>query len=194
MGYAKLKAKLSIDDYFEGEEMSPVRHEYLYGEVYAMAGVSQNHSRITRNLLNLLSSHLKDSRCEAYSENLKVQPSAEVFYYPDIVVTCEGDFKNKFVCQEPKLIIEVTSPSTIQIDRREKLFAYQKMACVQEVVVIDQERVKIELHRRLADGQWITYFFSDTDTELDFQSVGMNLDVSAVYSRVTFVPEPALEH
>ncbi len=190
MGHAKLKAKLNIDDYIEGEEVSPVRHEYLYGEVYAMAGVSQSHSRITRNLVNRLSSHLGDSPCEAYSENIKVHPSPEVFYYPDVIVTSEGDFKNKFVCDEPKLIIEVTSPSTIQIDRREKLFAYQKMASVQEIVVVDQEKIKIELHRRLAEGQWITYFFNENDSEFDLQSVDMKIEVSAVYSRVTFgIPE-----
>lgn len=194
MGYAKLKAKLSIDEYFDGEEISPIRHEYLYGEVYAMAGVSQNHGRITRNLLNLLSSHLAGSRCEAFSENIKVNPSAEVFYYPDVIVTCEGDFKNKFVCEEPKLIIEVTSPSTIQIDRREKLFAYKNMSSVHEIVIIDQGKVKIEVHRRLAEGQWVTYFFSDNDRELDLESVDMKLDVLSVYSRVTFIPEPNLEH
>lgn len=189
MGYAKLKAKLSVKEYLEGEEISPVRHEYVYGEVYAMAGVSQNHNRITGNLFTLLSSHLAGSSCEVYSENIKVNPSPEVFYYPDLIVTCEGNFKNKFVCAEPKLIIEVTSPSTIQIDRREKLAAYQKMESVQEVVVIDQEKVRIELHRRLATGQWITYFFSDNDKELDFESVGMNLEVSDVYSRVNFLSE-----
>ena len=194
MGYAKLKGKLSVEDYLEGEEISTIRHEFFHGEVYAMAGVSQNHSRITRNLLNLLSSHLKDSACEAYAENIKVHPSDDVYYYPDIVVTCEGEFKNKFVCEEPKLIIEVTSPSTIQIDRREKLAAYQKMESVQEVVVIDQEKVRIELHRRLATGQWITYFFSDRDKELDFESVGMDLDVSDVYARVNFTPDSSPEN
>ena len=194
MGYAKLKAKLSIDEYLEGEEISPVRHEYLYGEVYAMAGTSQNHARIAGNLFNLLSSHLSGSPCEAYSENIKVHPSDDVFYYPDVIVTCEGDFENKFVCEEPKLIIEVTSPSTIQIDRREKLFAYQKMPSVSEVVIIDQEKALIELHRRQPDGRWITYFFNDTDREFDLTSVDMTLNVSDVYARVTFIPEKNADH
>ena len=190
MGYAKLKVKLNVDEYLNGEEMSPIRHEYLYGEVYAMAGTSQNHSRITRNLLNWFSQHLSDSRCEAYSENIKVRPADDVFYYSDIIVTCEGDFKNKFVCEEPKLVIEVTSPSTVQIDRREKLFAYQKMPSVQEIVIVDQEKIAIESHRRQADGRWITYYFNDSDIEFDFQSVGTTLQISELYRRVKFgVPQ-----
>ena len=133
MGYAKLKANLEIDEYFKGEEVSPIRHEFLYGKVYAMAVRSQNHNRIIRNVSNRLFNRLSDSPCEVYVENIKVCPSEDVYYYPDVIVTCEGEFKNKYVCDSPTLIVEVTSPSTAQTDRREKLFAYQKMPTVLEV-------------------------------------------------------------
>ena len=186
MGHAKLKADLDIDEYFKGEELSPVRHEYLYGKVYAMAGTSQNHNRIIRNFSNRLFNGLLDSPCEVYSENIKVSPSEEVFYYPDVIVTCEGDFKNKYVCESPALIVEVTSPSTAQTDRREKLFAYQKIPSVHEIVIVDQELISIELHRRQPDGRWATYHFDESDAEFYLESVDQTFQVAEVYERVLF--------
>ncbi len=186
MGLAKLQAKLDIGDYFEGEEKSPIRHEFLYGKVYAMSGTSQNHNRIIRNVSNRLFNHLSNSPCETYVENIKVSPSEEVYYYPDVIVTCEGEFENKYVCESPTLIIEVTSPSTAQTDRREKLFAYQKMPSVLEIVIIDQEKIAIDLHRKQLDGQWVSYSFDESDAEFDLESVDLTFQLSDVYERVLF--------
>jgi len=186
MGQVKLKTNLDVDEYFRGEELSPIRHEFLYGKVYAMAGTSQNHSRIIRNVFGRVYNHLSDSHCEVYVENIKVSPSEEVYYYPDIIVTCEGDFENKYLCSSPELIVEVTSPSTAQIDRREKLFAYQKMPSVIEIVIIDQEMISIELHRRQPDGLWGSYYFEESDTEFYAESVDLTFQIAQVYERVLF--------
>lgn len=186
MGQAKLKADLDVAEYFMGEEQSPIRHEFLYGKVYAMAGTSQNHNRIVRNISSRLFNHLSDSDCEVYVENIKVSPSEDVYYYPDVIVTCEGEFENKYVSGSPKLIVEVTSPSTAQTDRREKLFAYQKMPSVLEVVIIDQEKIAIEIHRKQADRQWLSYYYDESDMEFDLESTGLALQVSDVYERVLF--------
>lgn len=186
MGQVKLKANLDVDEYFKGEEQSPVRHEFLYGKVYAMAGTSQNHNRIIRNVSNRLFNHLSGSPCETYVENIKVSPSEEVYYYPDVIVTCEGEFENKYVCSSPTLIVEVTSPSTAQTDRRENLFAYQKMPSVLEVLIIDQEKVAIELHRKQPDGRWASYHFDESDTDFDLESVDLTFKILEVYERVLF--------
>ena len=112
MALAKLQTKISVEEYLKGEEISDIKYEFVDGEVYAMAGASQNHSRISGNIFNALSNHLQDSPCEPYIENIKVRAAGDVFYYPDVLVTCEGNFKNPYVCEEPILIVEVTSPST----------------------------------------------------------------------------------
>jgi len=186
MGLAKLKTKITIEEYLNVEEISDIKYEYIDGEVYAMAGVSQSHSRITRNFLNALTNHLRDSDCEPYSENIKVRAEEATFYYPDILVTCEGEFNNKYFAEEPILIAEVISPSTKQIDRREKLHAYRDMPSVIEYVIVEQEKIEIEVHRRQTDGNWITHFFTDTDTEFTLESVDLTLQLSEVYRRVTF--------
>lgn len=185
MGLAKLKTKISVADYLKGEEVSDIRYEYVDGEVYAIAGTSQNHSRITRNFLTALTNHLIDSDCEPYSENTKVR-AEEAFYYPDILVSCEGEFNNKYFSEEPILIVEVISPSTERIDRHEKLHAYRDMPSVTEYVIVEQEKMEIEIHRRQSDGNWITYFYAENDTEFTLESVNLTLQLSEVYRRVTF--------
>jgi Uma2 family endonuclease len=186
MGLAKLKTKISVEEYLNGEEISEIRHEFVDGEVYAMAGTSQNHNRIARNIISALTNHLQDSDCEPYIENIKVRVAKDVFYYPDILVTCEGEFTNKYFCEEPILIVEVISPSTEQIDRREKLRAYQQMPGVHEYVIVEQEKIAVEIHRRQPDGRWITYFFSRNDEEFTLESVDLTLKLTEVYRRVDF--------
>ncbi|HEX8638274.1 MAG TPA: Uma2 family endonuclease [Pyrinomonadaceae bacterium] len=186
MGLAKLKTKISVEEYLDGEKISQIKHEFIAGEVYAMAGASQNHSRISGNIFNALANHLQDSPCEPYIENIKVRAAADAFYYPDVLVTCEGNFKNPYICEEPILIVELTSPSTRQIDRREKLRAYQQMPSVHEYVVVEQEKIAVEIHRRQPDGHWITYFFSRNDTELTLESVDLTVQLAEIYRRVDF--------
>ena len=186
MGLPKLKTKISVEDYLEGEKFSQVKHEYIDGEVFAMAGTSNNHARISVNLTTALSNHLRDSACEPFAGETKVRAAINIFYYPDILVSCEESEEDAYFRNNPILIVEITSPSTATIDRREKLFAYQRIASLQEYVIIDQHRVNIELHRRQPNGTWITYFFDASDDEVEFQSVDLTLPIPEIYRRVRF--------
>jgi Uma2 family endonuclease len=186
MGLPKLKTKISVEDYLEGEKISPVKHEFVDGEVYAMAGTSDNHSRIAGNIFVALSIHLRDSLCEPFAGETKVRVTRNVYYYPDVLVSCEENPESPYFRNAPILIIEVTSPSTEHIDRREKLLFYQQMPSVQEYAVVDQHRINIELHRRQPNGTWITYFFDASDDEIEFESVGLTLPITEIYRRVRF--------
>lgn len=186
MGLAKLKTKISVEDYLAGEELSAVRYEYVYGEVYAMAGTSDNHNRIVGNLYAAFLSHLRNSLCEPFMGDIKVRVSPNVYYYPDVLVSCEQNPENPYFRNEPVLIVEVISPSTQEIDRREKLLFYQQMPSVQEYVVIEQQKKLVEVHRRQPDGRWITYYFNQYDETVEFQSVEMTLPLDEIYRRVRF--------
>jgi Uma2 family endonuclease len=188
MGLAKLKTKISVEEYLEAEKVSPVKHEYVYGEVYAMAGTSDNHSRIAGNIYAALSNHLRDSTCEPFFGDIKVRVSPHVYYYPDVLVSCEENPESPYFRNEPVLIVEVISPSTREIDRREKLLFYQQMPSVREYVVVEQEMMHVEIHRRQPDGRWITYFYNrnDRDETLEFQSVGLRMTLDEIYRRVRF--------
>ena len=186
MGLPKLKPKISVEDYLKGEKNSPIRHEYVYGEVYAMAGTSDNHNRIVRNLINSLSAHLQNSPCEPFFGDIKVQVTPEVYYYPDLLVSCEENPESPYFRNEPILIIEVTSPSTENTDRREKRLFYQQMPSVQEYVVIDQHRMNVQVHSRQPNGSWITYFFTQNNDTVEFSSVDLTIELPNLYQRVVF--------
>lgn len=187
MGLAKLKTKISVEDYLAGEEISPVKYEYVYGEVYAMAGMSDNHNIIALNIASSLNNHLRDSPCQPFMSDIKVRVSPHVYYYPDVLVSCEENPENSYFRNEPILLVEVLSPSTQEIDRREKLLFYQQMPSVQEYLVGEQQKMLVEIHRRQPDGRWITYYFNENaDEAVEFQSVELTMTLGEIYRRVKF--------
>jgi len=186
MGLPKLKTKVSVDDYLEGEMLSTVKHEYIDGEVYAMAGASDIHNMIAGEMYALLLSHLRNSKYQTFIGDIKVRASKEVYYYPDVLVSCEQNPENPYFRNQPILIIEVTSPSTAHIDRREKLLFYQQMPSVQEYVVVDQHKMNVEVHRRQANGGWITYYFNESDDIVELASVELSIPLPEIYRRVRF--------
>lgn len=188
MGLAKLKTKISVEDYLEGENFSEIKHEFLNGEVYAMAGASDRHHRISLNLAKRLDDHLEDSSCQVFMAEMKLKADAKTFYYPDVFVACDQNPESEYYREEPILIVEVVSPSTRQTDRREKLRVYQQIPTVQEYVIIEQDKMLIEIHRRQPDGRWITYFYNegDLDEQIEFEAVGLSLNLEEIYNRVRF--------
>ncbi len=186
MGLLKLKTKTSVEDYLETEKISPVKREFVKGEVYAMAGTSDKHNLITGDLYAALLTHLRDSDCQPFFGDIKVRVTKNVYYYPDVLVSCEEDPENPYFRNAPILIIEVTSPSTETTDRREKLLFYQQMPSVQEYVIVSQAKIGVEIHRRQPDGRWITYYFDHEDKEIELQSVGLTVALAEIYRRVRF--------
>ena len=184
MGVAKLRTKTSVEDYLKAEEISPVKHEYVDGEVYAMAGTSDRHNLIAGDLYALLLARLKDSECQPFFGEIKVQVSRSVVYYPDLLVTCEEEVESPYFRNNPKLIVEVTSPSTRQIDRREKLLFYLQMPSVQEYVIVEQHKMSVEVHRRQTNGGWITHFFNEPSDVVELQSVDLSFPLPDIYRRV----------
>lgn len=188
MGLPKFRTKISVEDYLESEKSSPVRHEYVEGEVVAMAGASDNHARISSNLIALLVTHLRNSTCDTFANDIKVRVRQNVYYYPDILVSYEENPENQYFRNNPTLIIEIISKSTARVDRTEKVFLYQQIPSLQEYVVIDQYRMEVQVHRRQENGGWITYFFNESDDMVEFTSVDLQIPLPEIYRRVTFEP------
>src|SRR5687768_17178933 len=116
---------ITPDEYLEGERSSPVRHEYVAGRVFAMAGASDDHNRIAGSLFGEIYSHLRGKRCEAFTNDMKVRlPESDAFYYPDVLVACDPSDNNRYFRERPSHIFEVISPETERVDRREKMLAY----------------------------------------------------------------------
>jgi Uma2 family endonuclease len=184
MSVPKKLQRLSVAEYLEAEKDSPVRHEYIDGEIFAMAGASDRHNRIAGSFYNRLDNHLGDGPCEPFISDMKVWVSESVYYYPDVVVACDGPGADAYYRKQPRLIIEVSSPSTERIDRSEKLLAYKQVKSLKEYVIVSQDRVQVEIFRRGRGDRWSSQVLTDLSDELRLESVGLTLTLAEVYRRV----------
>ncbi|MDQ3686425.1 MAG: Uma2 family endonuclease [Acidobacteriota bacterium] len=190
MSLRKTKPYLSVADYLAGECESDVRHEYVDGQVYAMAGASDRHNRIAGNFYVRLSLHLDGTPCEPFMSDMKIKVDPVLYYYPDVVVTCDGQGGDRYTRSEPRLIVEVLSASTERVDRTEKLHAYKSVESLQEYVLVSQDALHIEFHRRAEGGEWTREVLSEPDDRLALASVNLTLELRDVYRNVRFDEAP----
>jgi Uma2 family endonuclease len=176
---------VAVEDYLAGEETSDIRHEYLGGLVYAMAGETLTQNQIAGNLYLALRRHLKGKSCRVFMSDIRVNfdlRNDEYYYYPDIVVTCDKrDTHPRFV-HYPKLIIEVLSESTERVDKREKFFAYTSMASLEEYVLVSQASKEVTFFRR--SQHWKAETTSGAKAKLALESLRVTLPLSAIYEGV----------
>jgi Uma2 family endonuclease len=180
---------LTPEEYLEMEAASNIKHEYIAGEIYAMAGATDTHITIALNMAILLRSHLRSSGCQVYISDMKVRiETKNRFYYPDVLVTCEPkDRENSTYKQFPNLIIEVLSDSTEAFDRGDKFADYQSLPSLQEYVLINPKKARIECFRRKDDGLWLLQFYELQDSQFELASVEFTGEMNQVYEEVDFV-------
>ena len=148
---------IKVEEYLEGALRSELRHEYLDGQVFAMAGAGERHGRITLNLAFHLRVAARGGPCGVFINDMKARiDSRNIFYYPDVMLVCDSADDEEYFKRRPCLIAEVASPSTWMTDRREKLFAYRDLPSLHYYLLISTERREVEYFIRDADGAWAT--------------------------------------
>nr|VFK23922.1 MAG: Endonuclease, Uma2 family (restriction endonuclease fold) [Candidatus Kentron sp. LPFa] len=153
MAKAKPVIYISPEEYIEGEKLSEIRHEYIDGDVFAMVGASERHNRIALNLAFLLRSVARSGPCGVFISDVKVRiRRGERFYYPDVMLVCDGDDSDAYYKDNPCLIAEVLSKSTKAIDRREKWLAYREIPSLRYYLLVDSRRTEITWFRRAESG------------------------------------------
>jgi Uma2 family endonuclease len=171
----------SVTDYLQNEQASDSKHEYIDGQVYAVAGASKNHQRVISNLVRILSDHLRHTRCDTFASDIKVKISDLAVFYPDVIVTCEPEMANDYYTEQPLIIVEVLSKSTRRVDETTKRGLYQTLPSLQEYVLIEQDIVDIEVCRRSQGWQPEHYFMGD---DIAFAAIELTVSVNDIYERV----------
>ncbi|MEY6430870.1 Uma2 family endonuclease [Thioalkalicoccus limnaeus] len=172
---------LSVDEYLEGELSSRVRHEYVDGEVYAMVGASDRHGLITLNLAGALSQRLPD-RCQVFMADMKVRiqtAERDIFYYPDVLVSCDPADRERYYRERPCLVVEVLSPHTERLDRFEKFLFYRQLDALAEYVLVAQDFRQLEVYRRVDQWQATKY----TEGTVPLHSVDLEVTLDEIYRR-----------
>ncbi len=147
---------LSVEDYLAREQAGDVRHEYVNGYVYALAGASSRHNRISLNIAARFLDLAQNRPCRVYQEGMKLRFEAEgtIFYYPDVMVVCDKLEPNPYFETEPCILVEVLSPGTKYTDLREKLTAYKSLPSVQTYLIVEAERLAVRRIAKGEDGFW----------------------------------------
>lgn len=171
----------SIADYLKNELDSDSKHEYIEGQMYAMAGASKNHQRITLNISSIFKTHLKNTPCDTFASDIKVKIGDLAVFYPDVIVDCEPETANEYYTEQPLIIVEVLSKSTRRMDETTKRRLYQTLPSLQEYVLIEQDIVDIEICRRSEGWQPEHYFMGDG---IIFAAIELTVSVNDIYERV----------
>lgn len=183
---AEPQVPMTFEEYLELEANSRIRHEYLAGEVFAMCGVTPRHNRIASRLHGAFRDHLKGGPCESYMSDVAVKlrlSRDDYAYYPDVMVVCGREKGEERFFTDPKLIVEVLSPSTASVDRYEKRIAYRRIPAIEEYVIVAQESFEVTVYRR-AEG-WLPAVLDRPDANLELSSIGLTLPLAHLYEGET---------
>jgi Uma2 family endonuclease len=176
---------MTEDEYLEFERNSPMRHEYVNGVVYAMSGASLAHNRLIARLHIALQRRLRGGPCEVFIQDLKLKlarGSDSVFYYPDLMVSCDHIGWYQEWVLNPRLVIEVVSSATKHIDRREKAMIYRKIDTIEEYAIVTQHSTQVTIHRRV--DNWVPHVVSDPDATVEFRSVAAAVPLAEIYENI----------
>jgi len=188
---SKLNLQYTPEEYLALERASDTKHEYLDGEIYAMAGASPKHNQICFNLAGELHPQIKGTSCIGYTSDQKIRTDPmDLFSYPDLTIVCgEPIFHDDHqdVILNPTVIIEVLSPRTEKYDRNTKLERYQNIRTLTDYILISQNRLYVEHYaRQKGKRQWLFMIETDPAAEIEIASIKCKLKLADIYNRVKF--------
>lgn len=177
---------LTEHDYLALEANADVRHEYVYGQVYAMAGAGERHNRISLNVGFHLRAAARGGHCGVFISDMKLRIAQhKAFYYPDVMLVCNAHDNEEYYKQQPCFIAEVLSPSTATTDRREKLLAYQKIPSLRYYLLINANQMQVEYFVRDNQDEWQTALLEADETLMvDCENYHAVLRVTDIYEDV----------
>lgn len=176
MTLAQPQTTFTADEYLAWDATQDERHEFIHGEVYAMAGGTLEHNAATLATGATLRQHLKGTPCRVFASDVRVHVRiSNAMFYPDVVVSCHApelaDGK-ALALQQPLLIVEVLSPSTAAFDRGAKFAHYRLLDSLQEYLLIDPDTTQAEVFRRNAANRWELYPSATPESAIELASVG----------------------
>jgi Uma2 family endonuclease len=177
--------RYGFDEYLAVEEVSNVKHEFLDGHIYAMAGGTPDHAALAASVIGYLFAQLQGSPCRVYDSDLRVRvPSTGLATYPDVTVVCgarETDPEDANTVVNPTVLVEVLSPRTHAYDRGEKFEHYRQIGSLMEYVLVSYGERQIEVVRRSPAGGW-DHHVARAGGQAELASIGCELDVDVVYA------------
>jgi Uma2 family endonuclease len=184
--------KVSAEEYLALDRAAEFRSEFLEGEMIAMSGGSLRHSGLQVNLAGEFRDALRGSPCRAFNSDLRVRVSPRMYAYPDLTIACgkpELSDERQDVLLNPRVIVEVLSPSTEYYDRGVKFRRYREIESLTDYILIDQDQMRIEQFTRGEANTWTLHDYQRSEDVLLIPSIGISLPLSAIYEGIEFPSE-----
>lgn len=182
---------ISEADYLQAEKLTDIRHEYVHGCVYALAGASLRHNDIALNTAFALRSAALAIPCRVNISDIKVcAAKSKAYFYPDVVVSCEQESADAYYVEQPCLLVEVTSTATAWTDQHQKVIAYQKLAALQTYLIIAQDRPQVTVYYRDAEGAWDVALYDQLEQSIPLLCPPTELKLADIYAGVDFTQTP----
>jgi len=178
VAHAAAKTPMTAQEFLAWDAHELLRHEFVRGEVFAMAGAEEQHVTVSGNVYVALRRHLHGTPCRTFITDMKLRvDAADCYFYPDVMVTCSAaDAADPLIKREPVLVVGVLSPNTAAFDRGEKFAAYRLLPSLREYLLVDPNSRRCDLYRKGTDGLWVLHPFDPGQTvRLD----GVNMDLGA---------------
>ena len=185
MGNAAELRRMTADDFLVWDSTQTIKHEFVAGEIFAMAGSQEAHGTLSGNLYMALRQHLAGSPCRTFINDMKLRvEAADAYFYPDVLVTCSAaDTTDRLIKREALLVVEVLSPSTAAYDRGDKFAYYRQLGSLQEYLLVDPEQRRCDLYRKNAEGLWVLHP-TEPEAGVSLASVGLDISAATLWAEV----------
>jgi Uma2 family endonuclease len=185
-----LKRSITPEEYLANERLANFKSEFYRGEIFAMAGASEQHNLIVMNVGASLHLQLKGRPCRVYPSDLRLRiPRTGLFTYPDLMVICgepQFEFDRRDVVTNPILLIEVLSDSTEAYDRGSKFEQYRTLDSLKQYMLIAQDRFSVESFTKQENGNWLLSATNDVQQSHKLDSIQCVLSLVDIYDKVEF--------
>lgn len=186
------KLRYSAEEYLALDREADCKSEYVAGDIFAMGGASPKHVLIAGNTAGEFRNRLRDTACQVYSADLRIQAKANnAYHYPDVAIVCgrpEYRDAKKDTVTNPLIIVEVLSPATQSYDRGDKFVSYRRLASLREYILIAQETCHVEHYVRTEEG-WAFTEIADCQGELAVPTLGISIPLAEIYAKVALLED-----
>jgi Uma2 family endonuclease len=184
MSALPIAPKVTVEEYLALDRAAELKSEYHDGELYPIAGVSLKHGRLALRAGMAIESRIAERSCLTAVSPVRVRVSASKYIYPDLVVVCGDPFftdEHVDTITNPKVIVEVLSPSTADYDSGGKFRLYRTLDSFQEYVLISQDEAEVQVYRKKSSEFWNIEIVTRLDAMVRLESIQVEFPLSEVY-------------
>lgn len=195
MSQRAIEKVISEQQYLELEKKSKIRHEFMDGEIFSMAGATRKHNLLNTNISRILGNQLEETECEVYANDFRVKIRDGHDVYPDVAVACPEILteENDLLLLNPIVVFEVLSKSTESRDRGDKAEDYYRLESLQDYILVSQYRVRVEHFSKQSNNEWTLKIYENLENTVELKSIGCEVSLKLIYLKLKLPPLTLIE-